>query len=306
MFALQVPAVNTPLVMPSPALPNTVSVPSPAARLMGQAQSATTELIQEKDKAMPEILLQTFDLKGDKKPENKASTAPVQLASDTMASAFSTGFQINSQHLQAQQQLQANLQAHAQILQSFNPHGTLGLSPSLTAGAAAASYGSFQLPYQFQASPTFANMQRSGAMAHSDPFSMGVMQTSNKSQKSEGGLHVPGGHPKPSEEDDIQMAMKRPRLIWTKQLHERFVEAVNKMGVDQAVPKAIMESMNVKGITRENVASHLQKYRAQLKKNKTSGGVPPTTNNQIDSSNVGTPRAKEKHQKNEAEQKAQS
>ena len=61
----------------------------------------------------------------------------------------------------------------------------------------------------------------------------------------------------------VGMAMKRPRLIWTRQLHERFVEAVNKMGVDQAVPKAIMQSMNVKGITRENVASHLQKCRAQ-------------------------------------------
>ena len=74
-------------------------------------------------------------------------------------------------------------------------------------------------------------------------------------------------------EEDGQMAMKRPRLIWTKQLHERFVEAVNKMGVDQAVPKAIMQSMNVKGITRENVASHLQKYRAQLKKNKTAAAA---------------------------------
>merc|ERR1712057_110954 len=115
-------------------------------------------------------------------------------------------------------------------------------------------------------------MQRSGAMAHSDPFSMGVnvLQTNSKSQKSQG-LH--SLHSKPSEDDDIQMAMKRPRLIWTKQLHERFVEAVNKMGVDQAVPKAIMESMNVKGITRENVASHLQKYRAQLKKNKLSSAA---------------------------------
>merc|ERR1739847_129870 len=75
-------------------------------------------------------------------------------------------------------------------------------------------------------------------------------------------------HPEEDEDASLQMAMKRPRLIWTRQLHERFVEAVNKMGVDQAVPKAIMQSMNVKGITRENVASHLQKYRAQLKKNK--------------------------------------
>jgi len=67
-------------------------------------------------------------------------------------------------------------------------------------------------------------------------------------------------------EEEMQMAMKRPRLIWTEQLHERFVEAVNEMGVDQAVPKAIMQSMNIKGITRENVASHLQKYRQSLKK----------------------------------------
>merc|ERR1711934_353330 len=146
---------------------------------------------------------------------------------------------------------------------------------------------------QMLSQSAYLNMQRS--------FS-GPLGHAQQSQQSLGTVH---GRYKPSEEDDIQMAMKRPRLIWTKQLHERFVEAVNKMGVDQAVPKAIMESMNVKGITRENVASHLQKYRAQLKKNKTLGGVPPTTNNQIDSSNVGTPRAKEKHKKNEAEQKAQ-
>ena len=33
-----------------------------------------------------------------------------------------------------------------------------------------------------------------------------------------------------------------------------------------AVPKTIMHLMNVEGLTRENVASHLQKYRLQLKK----------------------------------------
>lgn len=296
MFAIQVPAVNTPLVLPSPNIQPGSVLP------VGQSMMGGTELIQETSQALPDILLQTFDVKDkkDKKPEtnNKTSTAPSHSPlNDTIASAFSTGFQLNPQHLQAQQQLQANLQAHAQMLQSFNQAHSLGLSPSLT-GAGAGSYGNFQLPYQFQASPTFANMQRSGTVGHSDhPFSIGAIQTS-KSQKSQG---IPGvGHPKPTEEEDIQMAMKRPRLIWTKQLHERFVEAVNKMGVDQAVPKAIMESMNVKGITRENVASHLQKYRAQLKKNKL--GV-AANNNQVDSSNVGTPRSKEK--KNE-EQKNQS
>lgn len=52
-------------------------------------------------------------------------------------------------------------------------------------------------------------------------------------------------------------AIKKPRLVWTKELHRRFVDAVNHLGVDKAVPKTIMHLMNVDGLTRENVASHL-------------------------------------------------
>lgn len=37
-------------------------------------------------------------------------------------------------------------------------------------------------------------------------------------------------------------------------------------GISQAVPKAILALMNVEGMTRENVASHLQKYRIWLKR----------------------------------------
>lgn len=37
-------------------------------------------------------------------------------------------------------------------------------------------------------------------------------------------------------------------------------------GVKNAVPKTILQLMNVDGMTRENVASHLQKYRLYLKK----------------------------------------
>lgn len=33
-----------------------------------------------------------------------------------------------------------------------------------------------------------------------------------------------------------------------------------------AVPKTILRMMNVEGMTRENVASHLQKYRLHLKR----------------------------------------
>eukprot|EP00873_Tetraselmis_striata_P028722 jgi/Tetstr1/448986/TSEL_036211.t1 len=59
---------------------------------------------------------------------------------------------------------------------------------------------------------------------------------------------------------------KRPRLVWTHELHSRFINAVNHLGVKNAVPKTILQLMNVEGMTRENVASHLQKYRLHLKR----------------------------------------
>eukprot|EP00887_Chlorella_sp_A99_P001770 scaffold19.g1770.t1 len=46
----------------------------------------------------------------------------------------------------------------------------------------------------------------------------------------------------------------------------QFVDAVNQLGVDKAVPKRILDIMKVDGLTRENVASHLQKYRLYLKR----------------------------------------
>ncbi|CAM8967130.1 unnamed protein product [Rhodiola kirilowii] len=61
-------------------------------------------------------------------------------------------------------------------------------------------------------------------------------------------------------------ALKRPRLVWTPQLHKRFVEVVIHLGINNAVPKTVMQMMNVDGLTRENVASHLQKYRLFLKR----------------------------------------
>ncbi|KAF5474292.1 hypothetical protein F2P56_006205 [Juglans regia] len=66
--------------------------------------------------------------------------------------------------------------------------------------------------------------------------------------------------------------LKRPRLVWTPQLHKRFVDAVAHLGIKNAVPKTIMQLMSVDGLTRENVASHLQKYRLYLKRMQGLGG----------------------------------
>uniref|UniRef100_R7W6V7 Two-component response regulator ARR18 n=1 Tax=Aegilops tauschii TaxID=37682 RepID=R7W6V7_AEGTA len=63
-------------------------------------------------------------------------------------------------------------------------------------------------------------------------------------------------------------------MVWTPELHHRFVEAVEHLGEKGAVPKAIVRLMNVDGLTRENVASHLQKYRLYLKRSSPGAAAP--------------------------------
>ncbi|XP_022022490.1 two-component response regulator ARR2 [Helianthus annuus] len=68
------------------------------------------------------------------------------------------------------------------------------------------------------------------------------------------------------EEEEDSSSVKKPRVTWTQQLHQQFLAAVIQLGFDKAVPKKILDLMNVPGITRENVASHLQKFRLYLRK----------------------------------------
>jgi two-component response regulator (ARR-B family) len=70
---------------------------------------------------------------------------------------------------------------------------------------------------------------------------------------------------KQKHEEKNQKSKKKPRMIWTPELHQRFVNAVNSLGVDKAVPKKIKELMEVQFLEREHIASHLQKYRLFLR-----------------------------------------
>ncbi|KAK9043965.1 hypothetical protein V6N11_072288 [Hibiscus sabdariffa] len=90
-------------------------------------------------------------------------------------------------------------------------------------------------------------------------------QKANKKRKDQSEEEEEEGEDNGPENEDPSN-QKKPRVVWSVDLHRKFVAAVNHLGLDKAVPKKIFDLMNVEGLTRENVASHLQKYRLYLRR----------------------------------------
>ena len=95
-----------------------------------------------------------------------------------------------------------------------------------------------------------------------------VQTSSGKSRDPDADGTMRGKSPNGAEEgsqpaDDGE---NRARLVWSQELHNRFLNALSHLGLKLAVPKSILGLMEVDGMTRENIASHLQKYRLFLKK----------------------------------------
>ncbi|PWA65499.1 protein PHOSPHATE STARVATION RESPONSE 1 [Artemisia annua] len=59
---------------------------------------------------------------------------------------------------------------------------------------------------------------------------------------------------------------RAPRLRWTNELHQCFVNAVQRLGGEnRATPKMILQMMNVKALTVSHIKSHLQMFRSMKK-----------------------------------------
>ncbi|KAG2585917.1 hypothetical protein PVAP13_5NG008500 [Panicum virgatum] len=74
-----------------------------------------------------------------------------------------------------------------------------------------------------------------------------------------------GGHCGKKKAADKNSSNGKRKVDWTPELHRRFVQAVEQLGIDKAVPSRILEIMGIDCLTRHNIASHLQKYRSHRK-----------------------------------------
>ncbi|KAL9456993.1 hypothetical protein AB3S75_006096 [Citrus x aurantiifolia] len=117
--------------------------------------------------------------------------------------------------------------------------------------------------------------ENSGSLEETDHHKRGsdeIEYASSVNEGTEGTFKAQRKRISAKEEDDGELesddpsTTKKPRVVWSVELHQQFVSAVNQLGIDKAVPKRILELMNVPGLTRENVASHLQKFRLYLKR----------------------------------------
>ncbi|KAL3510701.1 hypothetical protein ACH5RR_030102 [Cinchona calisaya] len=79
-------------------------------------------------------------------------------------------------------------------------------------------------------------------------------------------INVEKGRMKKDCDDESSPKKRSPRMTWTAELHEKFLQAYARLGEYKAQPRTILKEMDVPDLERRHVASHLQKHRMQTKK----------------------------------------
>ncbi|CAK8569672.1 unnamed protein product [Lathyrus sativus] len=79
-------------------------------------------------------------------------------------------------------------------------------------------------------------------------------------EEDEDGEEEGEGEGKGTGDGDDLSSQKKLRVVWSVNLHRKFICVVNKLDLEKVVPKKILDLMNVEGLARENVVSHLQVY----------------------------------------------
>ncbi|KAJ4968751.1 hypothetical protein NE237_015452 [Protea cynaroides] len=56
------------------------------------------------------------------------------------------------------------------------------------------------------------------------------------------------------------LCRKKPTIVWTEEYHLKFLQAIEKIGFQNATPSKILKAMSETGLSRAHIASHLQEW----------------------------------------------
>lgn len=110
--------------------------------------------------------------------------------------------------------------------------------------------------------PTSSKNEESSTVTVQNPISTTAAVAAKTKEGEKGGKKTSASSTAQSKNSQ---GKRKVKVDWTPELHRRFVQAVEQLGVDKAVPSRILEIMGINCLTRHNIASHLQKYRSHRK-----------------------------------------
>ncbi|XP_056852796.1 putative two-component response regulator ARR19 [Raphanus sativus] len=122
--------------------------------------------------------------------------------------------------------------------------------------------------------------RRRTGIEETQPMQSDLVKSNGSDQDSDDSRSVSNYNCEQSINNKNARYFKKSRMTWTGDLQEKFLEAIKIVGgPKKASPKIILkclQDLNIKGLTRNNVSSHLQKHRLSLEQNQIPQQFPET------------------------------